>query len=116
MAKTTFQKPSFDVPPIAAPSVPDPRPLTPEPLAPPVLAKIEIPIGPPPPDGSYITNHVEARLSHTQALGLRRLWYGYDGLGSRLADGRRVQSNADAVRLLLEQIAVAAEGAISEKA
>lgn len=61
------------------------------------------------PAGAYIIKHVETRLTHGQGTALRRLWYGLDRDGLRLADGRRVQSNAQAVCWLLEQLAVAVE-------
>jgi len=56
-------------------------------------------------ENCYIGTHVEARLSHDQALTLRRVHLALDARGARLANGRRVIHVADAVKWLLEQIA-----------
>ena len=54
--------------------------------------------------------HVEAQLTREQTLALNRLFVGLDAGSYRLKattshpNGRRVQSKADAVRWLLEQI------------
>jgi len=65
---------------------------------------ITLPIGPIPED-AFVARHVEVRLDNRQAVTLKRLWYGYDGLGTRLASGKRPDGNADIVRLLLEAVA-----------
>lgn len=51
-----------------------------------------------------IIGHVEAQLSRTQRRTLRRIFDGLDQSGSRLANGRRVGSAADAVRWMIEQV------------
>ncbi len=54
----------------------------------------------------HLSRHVEiGRLTHDQKLALRRLQRGLDQSGARLANGKRIGSNADAVRWLLEQVA-----------
>ena len=65
---------------------------------------ITMPVGDIPPEG-FVPRHVEVRLDNRQAVALKRLWYGYDGLGRRLASGKRPDGNPDIVRLLLEAVA-----------
>ena len=118
-------KPSFDPPPIVGvplappvPPVPAGVPLAPPvPPAPPSIGRVAVslPLGDLPPE-VFVPRHVEVRLDHRQATALRRLWYGYDGLGSRLLSGKRPQGNADVVRLLLEQVAEEAEESQRPKA
>lgn len=55
-------------------------------------------------DRAYRSRHVEARLDGAQAETMKRLFRGLDQVGARLANGRRVGSNADAVRWVLEQV------------
>jgi hypothetical protein len=73
----------------------------------PTPVTISLSLGDVPPD-VYLTDHVEVRLNHDQAYGLRRLWYGIEASDARLASGKRPESNADVVRWLLEQIGGAA--------
>lgn len=56
-------------------------------------------------DEGYVSPHIEARLDPEQAQTLRRLFEALDEEGQRLKNGRRVVSNADVVRWLLEAIA-----------
>ena len=73
-----------------------------------------VPIGSVPVD-TYITNHVEVRLSHDQAYALRSLWFGLQDAGVKLDNDKPITSNADVVRWLLEQMSHrldAAEGVL----
>jgi hypothetical protein len=78
-------------------------------------------LGPDPDPADYLTNHLEVRLlTAAQRIGLRRLWSGLDAAGVRLANDKRPARAGDAIRWLLEQIAVAgqiseASGAAAEK-
>ncbi len=52
----------------------------------------------------HVSRHVEAQLDTAQADALKRAFVGLDEAGARLANGRRIASNADVVRYMLEQI------------
>lgn len=54
----------------------------------------------------YVSNHVDAKLDARQALVLRQIRDGLDSQGARLRSGARVNSTADAVRWLLEQVPI----------
>ncbi len=56
-------------------------------------------------EGAYMQRKVEARLSQDQRKGLKMLTMGLHHEHARLASGKHVDSPADAVRWLLEQIA-----------
>lgn len=56
------------------------------------------------PDPHYRQRHVNLQLSAAEADAMKRLLAGLDMQGERLANGRRVQTSADAVRWLLEKI------------
>lgn len=56
------------------------------------------------PIGAYVTRHVEVQLDERQATTLKRLLAGLDRAGRRLANQRRVQSHADALKWLLEEL------------
>ena len=58
-------------------------------------------------DDACLPAHIEGRLTRPQAMGLLSLSIGLDGVGLRLANGRRPDRRIDAVRWLLEQIAAA---------
>jgi hypothetical protein len=59
----------------------------------------------------HLTAHVELQLlSLPQRVALRRLQIGLDQSGARLADGRRVVKNVDALRWVLEQVEAAVGG------
>ncbi len=49
--------------------------------------------------------HCEARLDRPQADTLRRVFNGLDATGARLRNGKRIASNADVVRWILERVA-----------
>jgi hypothetical protein len=53
----------------------------------------------------YIAQHVEVQLDWHQGQTLRRLYDTLDQGGLRLKNGRRIASNADVIRWLLEAIA-----------
>ena len=53
----------------------------------------------------FVGSHVDVQLSHSQAVALRRLFHALDAAGTRLTNGRRVATTADAVRWILEQTA-----------
>jgi hypothetical protein len=58
-------------------------------------------------DAGYLSRHVEARLNtELQRQALRRLTQGLRQAGEVLEDGRRVQSQADAIKWLLEQLVI----------
>lgn len=57
------------------------------------------------PEKVYIPTHVETRLDLDQGRTLRRLYDTLDQGGLRLKNGRRIASNADVIRWLLEAIA-----------
>lgn len=72
----------------------------------PASAIIEAPLGSL--DQGYLPTHVEARLTTPkQRASMRRLLRGLLQAGERLDDGKLVQSNADAVRWLLEKLGAA---------
>jgi len=120
MAKKTKRQP----PPIATPAIPG-QGEPPESIAaeqPPLLPDISQEMGPPPKEISitvpvghvdveqvrcgriYVSRHVEAgKLTFQQRVSLRGLLQGLDQAGARLASGKRVGTNADVVRWLLEQ-------------
>lgn len=52
----------------------------------------------------HVSRHVEAQLDGDQAAALKRAFVGLDEAGARLANGRRITSNADVIRYLLERI------------
>jgi hypothetical protein len=54
---------------------------------------------------AYIPTHVDVHLSVTQAAALRRVFDGLQARAVRLENGRFVQTGADAVRWILEQVA-----------
>jgi len=108
--------PADQAPAVESPSTPIPNPQSPIPAWQPDLADLlhvdltEIPIGPLPAEliaaGKYhITRHVEVgNLTVLQSISLRRLVIGLDLADSRLANGKRPASVADAVRWLLERL------------
>lgn len=55
-------------------------------------------------DDTYLSNHVQVQLTYLQSKALKRAWIGLDECGERLRNGRRVASNADVIRWLLEQV------------
>jgi len=69
---------------------------------------IELPVGPPEFDG-YVTRHIDIQLDQRQARALRRVFSALHDSAVRLPNGRYVQSSADALRYILEQIAAAAD-------
>ena len=69
----------------------------------PHLVQIELPMVAEPKPG-YSSRHVDLQLDADQAITLRRVFEGIDAAGSRLASGKRITTNADVVRFLLEQI------------
>jgi len=56
------------------------------------------------PEEDYCARHIDTRLDLPQAVALARLFRGLDEAGARLASGRYVKSQADAVRYVLEQL------------
>ena len=64
---------------------------------------VTIDLAPPDPD-VYLKRHVDLQLSLEQRQTLRRVFDAANTAGRRLRNGRFVQSAADAVRYLLEQI------------
>ncbi len=67
-------------------------------------ATIFVPVDDEEADG-YVSTHLELRLSADQARGLHRLWRALNKRDDRTLNGKHVQSRADAVRWLLEEIA-----------
>lgn len=81
-------------------------PTSPAQTAGPSRAAIEIPIGPVDPR-AYRSTHLDvSRLTPQQSHGLRRVQNGLDLTRAVLDSGRRVTTPADAIRWLLEQIAI----------
>ena len=73
---------------------------------PPAVTEISIAV----PSAEYgpadnVSRHIDLQLDTVQARALKRAFVGLDESGSRLASGRRVASNADVIRFLLEQLA-----------
>jgi hypothetical protein len=61
------------------------------------------------PDAQYISNHVEVnRLTDTQRTAIRRLKLGLHAADERLENNDAIDSDAKAIRWLLERIAQAA--------
>lgn len=56
------------------------------------------------PINGYVGKHVEVQLDAKQAETLRRLYDACDEVGARLKSGKRVTSNADVLRYLLEAV------------
>jgi len=70
-----------------------------------VVVEIAVPLAPLD-EAAYMSSHVEVRrLDVPQRTALRRLRNGLNAAGARLANTKFVESPADAVRWLLEQIA-----------
>lgn len=75
-----------------------------------VAISIDVPVGPAPAAGEYASRRADVRLDERTARALRRVTVALDRRGARLADGKRVvDSAADAVNWILEQIAAAVE-------
>lgn len=74
-----------------------------EPIAREITVSFALPVSQAPVTG-YCSRHIDIRLSGPQAEALRRLQDGLDGTGKRLANGKRVVNNADAIRYVLEQL------------
>jgi hypothetical protein len=72
----------------------------------PSSAVIEVPLGNLV-EGGHLSRHVEARLDQRQREALRRLYSGLYDARTKLANGKFVLSNADAIRWLLEQLVAA---------
>jgi len=68
---------------------------------------------------SYVQTHVDLQLRgpryRAHRIALVRLRNALDAVGARLANGGRVQSNADVIRYMLEQYEVAAQDQIPTK-
>lgn len=64
----------------------------------------------PPPETTYVTNHIDIELSQRQAETLWRVREGLADEGARLLQGRHVKSTADAVRYMIEQFAIEPTG------
>lgn len=56
-------------------------------------------------DEGYLSRHVQVQLNGHQRETLRRLVNGLRDSDERLADGKAIESNADAVKWILEQLA-----------
>lgn len=69
-------------------------------------ASVLMPVAPP---SNYAADHVEMRLKAHEAAALDRLWTGCQRENVFFADGRRVVSRADVVRLMLEKFGEAME-------
>ena len=59
----------------------------------------------------YTTRHLDIQLRQAQAIALRMLFNGCQERRARLADGKYINTTADAVRFLLERIGAAHERA-----
>ena len=70
----------------------------------PASAIVEVPLADPEPD-SYLSRHVQVQLDAEQRVAMRRLLNGLRQANEHLASGRAVQSNANAIEWVLEQIA-----------
>ena len=73
-----------------------------------MTAEITVPLG----DleaGQYNPRHLDLRLTVQQAASLRRVYVGLNDGHAQLADGRHIDSAADAVRWLLERVGEKAE-------
>lgn len=68
----------------------------------PQSATVEIPLGEL--HDGYLSNHVEARLDDKQRRNMRRMLHGLRQRGTVMANGRFVETNADAIRWMLEQL------------
>jgi len=69
---------------------------------------IVVPLGAPM-GHQYIQRHLNVQLAQAHGLTLRALRDGLDARGATLTGGRHVQTNADAVKWLLEAVAAATE-------
>lgn len=63
-------------------------------------------------DFSYVVRHVDTTLTDYQARSLRRLVEGLQVRPHRTVNGRIVQSGADAIKWLLEQVGASADAAV----
>jgi hypothetical protein len=68
------------------------------------LIEIDVPFSDMQLDGCYISCHLDVRLTRRQGDTIRRIQLGLDAAGARLANNRRVVTQADAIRWLLEEI------------
>ena len=74
------------------------------------VAEVQLPIGAYPecvPDG---LTHIDIRLHRDHSRALRLLMEGLDKAGERLQSGRRVTSQVDSVRWLMDQILASEAG------
>lgn len=60
-------------------------------------------------DAAYLSQHVEAQLTRVQARALRQVFNALRKEAALLTNGRYVQSMADTVRWILEQIGAQSE-------
>ena len=88
--------------PVEEPAVPIEEPIE-EPAVPIRDRVVTVPLFDGPLTG-YVSRHADARLHHSQARTMRRLWLALDERGERLANGKRIHSQADALRWLLERV------------
>jgi hypothetical protein len=74
------------------------------PADPPIAHRVEVPMGAL--QNGYLSAHVEARLTtEKQRRNMRRMLQGLRQAGAKLENGRFVDTAADAVRWMLEQLA-----------
>ena len=64
---------------------------------------VEVPLVAAPPD-AYRARHVDLQLSQPQRKALKETTLGLIAAEKRLANGREIRSNADAIRFILEAI------------
>lgn len=86
-----------------------PPPAAAEPLRRFESGRIAVPVGEIPEDLArqgkfFISRHLEVQLTFEQAANLRRIAQGLDAAGEKLANGKHVVRNGDAVRWMLEHL------------
>ena len=78
------------------------------------VVQIDVPLAEAEP-GTYMGQHVEARLTPVQGAALNRLFTALHKQGETLQGGRHVDTRADAMRWLLEQVSEARAGEAPEE-
>ena len=67
------------------------------------IATVKVPMAPIGEEG-YKARHIQVQLEGVEAVKMKSLFQGLDQEGARLANGRRVMSNADAIRWMLQNL------------
>jgi len=106
---TMPRKPRPEPDPIEAldepmPDLPEPDPIVEAPAAAPKVRRIVLELPYAPVTAGYEQRHIDVLLSHRQATAMRHVFDGLQASATKLRNGKFVQSTADAIRWLTEQV------------